>query len=331
MGAPVASSDGHVTIFNRQDALGDTGTAALQALPATPGLPSYLTPVGQAYRFIASDNISRTVEFGYLQREAPQGYEHTLVVYYSGDKGQSWQRLPTALYTDNNQATAPADHSGIYVLASAVDVPFYSAGWNLFAYPIPADQPVIDALRSISGTYTTVYGYNSANPSDPWQVYDVRTPQWANDLDKLEFGRGYWINVSRPITLQLQVAGGAPFSRTVAAAAALSQPVSRRTPPAVYYGALPAGAVDLQVTAWIDGKLCGQGRVLSGEARYLVKVDGADEGPTAGCGAPGKQVSLLLNDAPATTAPWDNTAPVRVDLTEHGAAFTELPVTGSAP
>ena len=52
--APIASSDGQVTIYNRKDALGDTATGTLQALGAIPTVPEWLTPVGQAYRFVAT-------------------------------------------------------------------------------------------------------------------------------------------------------------------------------------------------------------------------------------------------------------------------------------
>jgi hypothetical protein len=192
-------------------------------------------------------------------------------------------------------------------------VPFYSGGWNLFAYPIPAERPVVEALRSISGTYSTVYGYDSANRSDPWQVFDASAPEWVNDLTQLEFGRGYWINVSQPVTLQLQVASGEPVSGTAAVAAALTNPVSRRTPPAVYYGTLPAAMSD-PITAWIDGKRCGLGRVVLEEQSYVIKVDAADEGATAGCGAPGKRVTFKLGETEVSTVDWDNAAPVKVDL-----------------
>ena len=63
-------------------------------------------------------------------------------------------------------------------------------------------RPVTDALISIVGFYTTVYSYRPADAQDPWKLYDVTVPDWVNDLRTLEFGRGYWINVSKPITLK---------------------------------------------------------------------------------------------------------------------------------
>ncbi len=122
--APVASSDGQATIYNREDALADTATGTLQALAAIPTVPEWLTPVGQAYRFVATRPLPRTIGFNYLQREVPPGYEHTLQLYYSPDEGNTWRRLPTELDVNENLATAPADKSGLYMLAASIDIPF---------------------------------------------------------------------------------------------------------------------------------------------------------------------------------------------------------------
>ena len=85
LGAPVASADGQVTIFNTRDLFGETSTTSLEALVRIKGLPGWLTPVGQAYRFISGRDIERTIAFNYLQRDVPDGYEYTLKIYYSPD------------------------------------------------------------------------------------------------------------------------------------------------------------------------------------------------------------------------------------------------------
>ena len=326
LGAPISSEDGGVTIFNRTSALtGDAGVESLEALPKPPGLPQWLTPVGQAYRFVASDETPRSIEFAYYQREAPEGYEHTLTIYYSPDEGATWTRLPTQRDPDENQATAKAEQSGLYVLAAGVEIPFYTAGWNLFAYPVPMDLPIGEALASLDGDqigrgaeccYTTVYGFDAAQPGAPWTVYDRRIgpkQAWANDLQTLQFGQGYWINVTEPITLVLKVGSASPLAQ--APAAALANPVSR-TPPAVYFGEIQAGAGAAQVagpplTALVDGvEGCGAATVVydeTGTGRYIIKVDAADAGPLAGCGGPGKQVTLRLGETViAENLAWDN-------------------------
>gem|GEM_PF-1338601 len=324
LGAPMSSEDGGVTIFNRTDALtGDTGVESLEALPKPPGLPAWLTPVGQAYRFQAADAAPRSIEFAYYQREVPEGYEHTLTIYYSPDEGVTWTRLPTQRDPAENQATAKAEQSGLYVLTAGVEIPFYTAGWNLFAYPVPMDLPIAEALASLDGNqigrgadccYSTVYGFDAAEPGAPWTVYDRRVgPEqaWANDLQTLRFGQGYWINVTEPITLVLKVGTAAALGQPQVVA--LANPVSR-TPPAVYFGEIQAdaaGAAPPELTATVNGaEGCGAATVVydnTGLGRYIIKVDAADEGPLAECGGPGKQVTLHLGEEViAENLAWDN-------------------------
>ena len=45
----------------------------------------------------------------------------------------------------------------------------------------------------------------------------------------------------------------------------------------------------------------------AGTGRYIIKVDAADAGPLAGCGGPGKQVTLRLGEEViAENLAWDN-------------------------
>lgn len=52
---------------------------------------------------------------------------------------------------------------------------------------------MVGALQSIDGKYTRVFGYNAMDQADPWAVFDVAVPFWANDLQVMEPGRGYWV------------------------------------------------------------------------------------------------------------------------------------------
>ena len=51
------SADGQVTVFNAGNIFGDTATDSLQALAAIPNLPTWLTPVGQGYRYVANSEV----------------------------------------------------------------------------------------------------------------------------------------------------------------------------------------------------------------------------------------------------------------------------------
>jgi len=75
-------------------------------------------------------------------------------------------------------------------------------GWNMVAYPATQPRAVSQALSSIAGSYSTVFGHD-AFASDPWQVYQVASPSWANSLDVLSPGSGYWIKATADCTLTI--------------------------------------------------------------------------------------------------------------------------------
>ncbi|HSJ55908.1 MAG TPA: VCBS repeat-containing protein [Anaerolineae bacterium] len=303
LGAPVASGDGGVTIWNVTDILADTGTASLQAVHNLPGLASWLIPAGQGYRFVAGERFPRAIAFNYLQRTVPAGFENLLYVYYSPDDGATWRRLPTTLDTAHNQAAAvmPDDPEtgygqGLYALLSTIDMPPFQPGWNLFGYPLLVSRPVTEALASLEGYYTTIYGHYTEDPADPWKVYDVTVaPPFqtlVNDLHALSFGHGYWITISQAITLSLEPPTDVQIKATL---------VPR--PPATYYGQVLAGhdwapAEGMPVQAWIGGHACGASetaRLAGGQIAYAVQVLADEGGATLGCGAPGRLVRFTVD------------------------------------
>jgi len=300
LGAPVASGDGQVTIFNLQDLFADTGTVSLQALSHLPRLPLWLTPVGQGYRLVSNQPFPRVIAFDYLQRDVPAGYEHTLRLYYSPDEGETWQRLPTDLDRAHNRATAllpdnAANGQGIYALLSTVEMPALQAGWNLFSYPLPGARPLPQALASVAGAYTAVYFYEPA--TNRWRLHDATVlsahPEYAglvNDLSELTFGRSYWLYATQAITPYLGVPGEGESRVTINT---LSQP------PATFYGPVLPGAeltpaAGMRIRATINGIVCGEGQIEEwlGQWAYKVQV-AADTGDS--CGAPGRWVQLWVN------------------------------------
>lgn len=83
-------------------------------------------------------------------------------------------------------------------------------GWNLIGYPLSQPRPVLAALSSIAGRFQRVYGWDPADPADPWEVFDVAVPTWANDLELMQPGRGYWIYATADTTLVMSNAGLPP-------------------------------------------------------------------------------------------------------------------------
>jgi hypothetical protein len=191
---------------------------------------------------------------------------------------------------------------------SSFNIPLYGPGWNLFAYPVQATRPVSEALLSISGYYTTVYGYVFTDTVDPWRIYDVTLPPQLNDLAVLEFGQGYWINVADDLILRLKGSG------TTLALAAPDRLESFGSPPATYYGQVLSGGAfvptpGMVVVVYVDGTACGQGvtQLVSGQLMYLVKSWAEGPGSNNGCGTSDRTVTFTVNgQAMFQSALWDN-------------------------
>jgi hypothetical protein len=73
-------------------------------------------------------------------------------------------------------------------------------GWNLVAYPGAASKPVSEALASIAGKYSTVFGFVYEGGQAEWRSFDVADDPSANTLQTLEPGYGYWVQVSEACT-----------------------------------------------------------------------------------------------------------------------------------
>ncbi len=311
LGAPAASGDGQVTIFNLQDIFAKTGTISLQSLNSLPHLPLWLSPVGKGYRFAAGEVFPRALMINYLQRDVPAGNEHTLHVYYLPEGSTTWQRLPTDLDPHDNQATATMPNNaingqGIYALLSTIDTPPLQPGWNLFGYPLAGSREITRALASIDGAYTSIYFYDRITAQ--WRLYDATViqnhPAYAaltNDLVKFEYSQSYWLHATQAITLYL----GVPLDSE------LPQPAIIGQPPATFYGPVSATSTftptdGMTITAAVGGNLCGQGQVINwlGNLAYKVQV-AADSGN--GCGVLGRSVSFSIGGQSLNSYPWDNT------------------------
>jgi len=303
-GAPTTSPDGQVTLYGDLDfALGEF--YAIQSVTRLPRPPAWATVVGKGYRLLKSagapDFTGSSLNFSYFASDVPAGEENFLRVYYYD--GATWQALPTQVDRAHGSAIAATQGAGLYALMSSFPVPLSGPGWNQFTYPVQGMKLVTEALVSVSGYYTTVYGAVLTDTQDPWKVYDVTAPNWVNDLGQLEFAKSYWINVSQSITLQVTGSGPQP----ALGAAALP------SPPATFYGAVQSGlgftpAAGMVVTAWIGGNACGQGKTLlvSGQVMYTINVLPEGTGGAAGCGAPGRTITFKVGaQTMTTTAPWD--------------------------
>jgi len=76
-------------------------------------------------------------------------------------------------------------------------------GWNMVAYPASDAREVAQALSSIAGSYTLVYGYDPTL-SQVWQHYSPNGPSWANTLTHFRPGYGYWVKTTEACSLTVE-------------------------------------------------------------------------------------------------------------------------------
>lgn len=330
--APVTSNNGEVTLYNDLQ-LTDFAPGEFFALqPATRlnNVPAWLSVVGKGYRLLKSTNapslVGTALAFSYDLGDVSPGEEAFLQVYQYDANLNNWIPLTTTVSTQGKFALATVPGAGLYALMSSTNIPLYGPGWNLFAYPVQATRPVTEALLSISGYYTTVYGYVFTDTIDPWRIYDIGLPAQLNDLAVLEFGQGYWINVSADIILRLKGSGS-----TLAAPEALE---SFGSPPSTYYGEVFGDgtftpAPGMVVQAYVNGNPCGQGvtQMVGSQLMYIVKTWAEGPGSSNGCGAPNRAVTFTVDgQSMGQLAAWNNSLVHLLNLTPGEITQVYLPV-----
>ena len=299
--------------------------------------------------------------FGYDQRDVPPGEERWLRVYYSPLNSNRWEELATEVVPEQNLALTQAHGAGIYALMSSTEIALPKQGWNLISYPIfntlsvaaspaVAEAPKItETLASIAGHYAAVFSYDTEQLGDHWQVYLPGAQGGVSDLDRLQFGHGYWIYTTTP-TLTLRLRGEVPNEQGWSSLAFQNKPSSNGPsdkpgtlsvsslllpPPAIYYGRVISDttwtpAITMTVTARIGDVECGRGLLFAqdGEVWYAIKVRAAgDDDATASCGVAGREVTITVDNrvmAPKLKWAAPATQPEPVDLRLTGGECSDL-------
>lgn len=318
--APVANDDSDLTLVNQtltvyapgilqndSDADGDDLTAALVTAPA-------------------NGTVSVSADGGFIYTPTADFVGTDVFTYSTSDGSTSDTAAVTIrVLVDNSQP---------------VDVAIEAAGWNLFTYPLYGSRAVTEALVSITGIYTRVFGYDAADSSDPWKMYDTTIdPAFAsllNDLTELDYADGYWILVSQPTTITFSYGrGGNPHPSPLSQGTSANHS-SVAAPPATFYGYVTAKSgitpvPNMMVTAWIDGALCGQGKtaLIGAQVGYAVHVISADSA-NHDCGQAGKTVNFEIDgttipfngiwgDGALTQVNFGSSVPTAVSLTQTNA------------
>ena len=301
---PLTSASGDVLIYG-EDLAFDVGEyLVLQTVNTPPDPPLWATPVGQSYVLALSAGAPSLtgveISFGYQGRDVPDGEEGGIRVYYQAPGTSIWEALPTALNNYYNLASAQVRGPGRYALMSSVEVPLDAAGWSMFAYPVAGQRAVADALAGIVGKYTAVYGYEPQDTTDHWKLFAPDGPTWANDLNALTYGRGYWIQATEAVTLPLRGA-------TAQAPASLTQVPP--APPMTLYGIMPVGGTSaptsgLPVTAKIGGVVCAETTTRAVGDKVGFALDVPTTGERVGCGSLDALVDVMIGGRRVGQVRW---------------------------
>ena len=100
-------------------------------------------------------------------------------------------------------------------------------GWNLIGFPAAEPRHPYVALSSIAGKWQRIFGYDAFDPEDPWEFFDPAVPDWANDLQVMKPGRGYWVLATEAVTLEIRNQGPPPTVEIAAPTdlAAVTEPI----------------------------------------------------------------------------------------------------------
>lgn len=307
-GAPVLSADGQAILYSKEE-LPENQYFSLMASTVPVPPPPWATIVGRAYRLTVPPGFAlenSSISIGYLAEDVPLGHESSIAAFFYDDKLQQWEPLANNhLDTARNEVSGPAKKAGVYALLASARLPLPNKGWNLAYFYPGATQPVTVALRHALQYFTTIYGYDPDDPSDPWKSYDKNSPPWANDLELLEHGQGYWISTTEAITLRVQPKG--PEELAVGS----GDPHIFAAPPATYFGALdpaviPKATGGVSVTAKIDGEVCQSTSTRAEGGLIVFALDvPAVSGGDGRCIARGAELTIHVGACELPVV-WDN-------------------------
>lgn len=336
--APVLSSDGQALLFGDKFEPEEGQFYALQTATGLPAPPDWVTPVGQAYRLLLSKDqpslAGAGISLSYQGGDVPPGEENGLRMYYYDENKGQWIKLEGSAPDSNyNFVVGQVEETGegLYMLMSSMEIPL-EEGWNLVGYPLQASQPITAALASITGTYSILYAYDKGDSEEPWRVADPvdqlmggskGNPPPVDQINSLDFGRGYLIYVTEPDPVTLILTGGTPYplpkkddiDRPSSVESLLSAGVSFGEPPAAFYVEIPSSEVvppNPVLRAFVDDQLCGSATLQSakeGEPYGGTILVSARNAQQPGCGAVGSLVEFRLqheSDKVMATGVWDN-------------------------
>ena len=97
----------------------------------------------------------------------------------------------------SNSVTAcldpPLTVGEVVVALCALPPEMVNVGWTLIGWVCDEPRIPADIAKELGGA-VRIYGYNPANPLNPWRIFDTGVPPFFNNLAELTKWNGYWIN-----------------------------------------------------------------------------------------------------------------------------------------
>jgi hypothetical protein len=163
--------------------------------PVTPSTEKFTIPLSKGWNLISTplqpidSNVSRALD----------SIEGVFSGFFSYDNATNYYQsyIPSSEANELSRFEAGIGYWIYMISSSSLDIigthvsssPNLVTGWNLIGYNSTTPTPVGDALASVKGQYTAVYGYDSEKGE-----YSAYIPGSSlNSLEKLIPGKGYWV------------------------------------------------------------------------------------------------------------------------------------------
>ncbi len=162
---------------------------------------TFILPLSAGWNLISIPLVPEDTSIGSVLSQV-NGDFSIVWAYDASDVADPWKKYdPSVPFGNDLSKVKPG--KGYWIMMTADDtlsvtghlpeksIPDMASGWNLIGYNSLTEDPVEDALSSVSGDYSIVWAYDASDSADPWKKYDPSVP-FGNDLTEMEPGRGYW-------------------------------------------------------------------------------------------------------------------------------------------
>jgi len=159
-------------------------------------------PISTSWNLISIPLVSEDSSIGSVLSQVSGSYS-IVWAYDASDSADPWKKYDPSVPFGNDLSEIKPGR-GYWIMMTADDIlsvtgslpeksiPDMGSGWNLIGYNSLTEEPVADALSSVSGDYSIVWAYDASDSADPWKKYDPSVP-FGNDLTDMGPGKGYWI------------------------------------------------------------------------------------------------------------------------------------------